>query len=140
MRAEDVIGAAALLGACGGSGKVSDWRSLVWLFFSPQGREFCGEKGFPSLDMFRGMKEGVAPYGVHIDVGEIALSGDACVGLVGNTCARLSFSGPERLHRVVLMHGARARIEAGNYAVVSVMNRGGEVEIVKDDTAIIFNE
>ena len=43
-------------------------------------------------------------------------------------------------HRVVLMHGARARIEAGNYAVVSVMNRGGEVEIVKDDTAIIFNE
>ena len=55
MRAEDVIGAAALLGACGGSGKVSDWRSLVWLFFSPQGREFCGEKGFPSLDMFRGM-------------------------------------------------------------------------------------
>ena len=96
--------------------------------FLPAGTGVLGGEGFPGGGAVAG------------GGGGCGWGRGACVGLVGNTCARLSFSGPERLHRVVLMHGARARIEAGNYAVVSVMNRGGEVEIVKDDTAIIFNE
>ena len=59
----DIIKSALSLGACSGSNGVTDWRSLVWLFFSPQGREFCAENDFPSLDMFRGMAGHVMPYG-----------------------------------------------------------------------------
>lgn len=55
MEVRDVTRKAIKIGACSESGKATDWKSLCWLFFSPQGREFCEENNYPSLDLFRGM-------------------------------------------------------------------------------------
>ena len=130
---------ARLCGACTGSGKVSDWRSLVWLFFSPQGREFCEEKNFPSLPMFRQMKTNVEPFGVFVDAGRVVRSNDKDIALVGDTCGELTFDDNNVVHKVVLMHGAKARIKASNYAVLLIVNVGGcEVAIERDETVVVL--
>lgn len=137
--ANDIVRAASLFGACAKSGSVTDWKSLVWLFFSPQGREFCEENHFPSLEMFREMKDGVRTYGVWVDAGVIERENDANIGLVGDTTARLTYSGVECTHKVVLMHGAKAHIKASGYAVILLVKIGEcEVEIEKDETVVIL--
>ena len=60
MKVSDVMKSALEMGACGQSGKATDWKSLCWLFFTPQGREFCENNNFPSLEIFRQMKPHVA--------------------------------------------------------------------------------
>lgn len=135
----NVMNSASLLGACGKSNGVSDWKSLVWLFFTPQGREFCEENSFPSLEMFRGMKDHVSEFGVWVDNGEINRVNDACVGLIGNTSGELIFDDNTVVHKVVLMHGAKARIKASHYAVILLVNIGNcEVTIDKDETVVIL--
>ena len=44
----------------------------------------------------------------------------------------------ERVHKVILMHGGKARVVASDYAVILLVNIGGEVEINKDDTVVIL--
>lgn len=135
----DIMKSASLMGACGKSGRVSDWKSLVWLFFSPQGREFCEENNFPSLKMFQGMKEHVSEYGVLVDAGEVVRSNDANLGLVGATSATLMYDDNTVVHKVVLMHGAKAKIKASRYAVILLVNIGNcEVTIDKDETVVIL--
>lgn len=135
----NVMNSASLLGACGKSNGVSDWKSLVWLFFTPQGREFCEENNFPSLEMFQGMKDHVSEFGVRVDNGEINRVNDACVGLIGNTSGELIFDDNTVVHKVVLMHGAKARIKASHYAVILLVNIGNcEVTIDKDETVVIL--
>ena len=53
MNVSDVMQKAIRLGACDQSGKATDWKSLCWLFFTPQGREFCENNNFPSIEIFR---------------------------------------------------------------------------------------
>lgn len=127
------------MGACGKSGGVSDWKSLAWLFFTPQGREFCEEHNFPSLEMFRRIKDSVAGHGVLVDAGGVVRSNDANIALIGDTVAELTYSGVECVRKVVLMHGAKARIKASGYAVLLIVNVGGcEVEIEKDETVVLL--
>lgn len=134
-----VMKSAFLLGACAKSEGVSNWKSLVWLFFTPQGREFCEKHNFPSLEMFREMKGEISKYDVFVDAGNVVCANRADIALVGNTFAELTYSGVECTHKVVLMHGAKARIKASNYAVVLIVNIGGcEVEMEKDETAVIL--
>ena len=64
---DSILRKAVRLGACCGSSKATDWKSLCWLFFTPQGREFCGRNNYPSIDMFRNMKSYVRPYNVYVD-------------------------------------------------------------------------
>ena len=122
----DIIKSALSLGACSGSNGVTDWRSLVWLFFSPQGREFCAENDFPSLDMFRGMAG-------HVDV-----TNPGNIAVIGDTDAVITIDDNERVHKVILMHGGKARVVASDYAVILLVNIGGEVEINKDNTVVIL--
>lgn len=137
--ANDIVKSASLLGACAKSDGVSDWRSLVWLFFSPQGREFCENNNFPSLEMFQDMKDKVSDYGVFVDAGNISRQNDANIGLVGETTAALTFDDNTKVHKVLLMHGAKARIKATGYAVILLVNIGNcEVEIDKDKTVVIL--
>ncbi len=137
--AKDIVKTASLLGACEKSGGVTDWKSLVWLFFSPQGREFCENNNFPSLELFQDMKKHVAPYGVFVDAGSISRSNDENIGLVGDTSAELVFDDPAKVHKVVLMHGAKARIKASNYVVILFVNVGNcPVEIEKDKTVVLL--
>ncbi len=140
MKIDEVMKSAALLGACSGSGKVSDWKSLAWLFFSPQGREFCEEKNFPALPMFREMKRhGISELGVFVDEGNVCRSNDKDIALVGDTCGELKFDENNVVHKIILMHGAKARIKASNYAVLLIVNIGGcEVEIDKDKTVVVL--
>lgn len=131
---------ASLLGACNSSGKVSDWRSLAWLFFSPQGREFCEEKNFPSLSVFQRMKPyNVEQFGVFVDFGRVLRSNDKDIALIGDSCGELKFDENKAVHKVILMHGAKAHITASNYAVLLIVNVGGcEVTIDKDETVVVL--
>lgn len=140
MRIDEIMKSAAQLGACSGSGKVSDWKSLVWLFFSPQGREFCEEKNFPDLQMFRDMKRhGISELGVFVDEGNVFRSNDKDIALIGNTCGDLKFDKNNEVHKIILMHGAKVRIKARNYTVLLIVNIGGcEVEIDKDKTVVVL--
>ena len=130
---------ASEFGACNRSSKVSDWKSLSWMFFTPQGREFCEENNFPTHAMFREMKDDVAQYGVFVDCGDVQIANEGNVSLIGETSAELTYSGTTKVYKVILMHGAKARIRASNYAVILLVNIGKcEVEIVKDSTVIIL--
>lgn len=135
----DIMKSASLLGACNKSNGVSDWKSLAWLFFTPQGREFCERNNFPSLVMFRGMKEHAAAFGVFVDQGELVRSNDVNIGLIGRTFATLTYDDNTEVHKIILMHGAKVRIKASHYAVILVVNIGNcEVNIDKDETVVIL--
>lgn len=135
----EIMQSASLLGACAKSNGVSDWRSLTWLFFTPQGREFCENNNFPSLEMFQGMRDNISEYNILVDAGNIIRQNDVNVGLIGNTSAELMYNDNTVVHKVVLMHGAKARIKASDYAVILLVNIGNcEVEIEKDNTVVIL--
>lgn len=135
----EIMQSASLLGACAKSNGVSDWRSLAWLFFTPQGREFCEDNNFPSLEMFQGMRDNISEFNILVDAGNVSRENDVNVGLIGNTSAQLVYNDNTVVHKVVLMHGAKARIKASDYAVILLVNVGNcEVEIEKDNTVVIL--
>lgn len=138
IEVKDIMKKAVGLGACFQSQKATDWKSLVWLFFSPQGREFCKEHNYPSIEMFRSMKDNVMAYGVYVE--ETVEKTNENVALIGDSggISILRFSGVERAYRVILMHGAKARIELSRYAVVRIENISGEYEIINDGTAEVL--
>lgn len=139
MKVSGVMQDAIRLGACSQSGKATDWKSLCWLFFTPQGREFCENNNFPSLEIFRQMKPHVAAYGVFVDAGEIMLKNNANVGIIGKTEAMIEYDDNTKLHRIILMHGARAVIKVSNYAVVNVINVGNcPIEVINDGTGKVL--
>ena len=136
---KNIMMEALMKGACGKSYGVSDWKTLCWLFFTPQGMEFCEDKNFPTLEMFRGMGEKVADFNVLVDKGKVVRSNDSTVALVGDTHGELAFDDNTKVHKVILMHHASARIVARNYAVVRLVNIGDcKVEINKDKTSVIL--
>lgn len=137
MKVKEIISEAVRMGACEASGKASDWKSLVWLFFSPQGREFCREHNYPSLEAFRQVRRyGVARFGVYVERGVDITNEDAA--LIGEGTSVLHYSGTDHPYKVILMHGAKARIYAGMHAVVKVDNMSGEYEVFNDGTATIL--
>lgn len=136
MRVNDILNEAVKLGACEASGKATDWKSLAWLFFSPQGMEFCRKHNYPSLDVFRQMDGVISSLGVYVDNACNVTNED--VALVGESQSELHFSGTDRPYKVILMHGAKARIYAGMYAVVKVENISGDYEVFNDGTATVL--
>lgn len=141
MTPKDVMKEAIAQGACSKSGKASDWSTLAWMLFTPQGREFCEEKQFPSLAMWRGIKESiVGKHPVNIDAGEIKVNNPKSIAVIGDTVATLYYSGSDCVHKLIVMHGGKARVRAVNYAVVLVVKigEGCEVEFNNDETARIL--
>lgn len=136
MEVNEIMKRAIAMGACEKSGKATDWKSLAWLFFSPQGREFCAEHNYPSLCTFRGMKGKVEDYGVHIE--ENLESENADIALIGPSESVLNFTSTDKPYRVILMHGAKATIHARMYSVVRVENISGDYEVFNDGTATII--
>lgn len=126
-------------GACSKSKGVSDWKTIAWLFFTPQGLEFCEGNNFPSLHDFQEMDECLTDFGIMVDKGEIVRSNDVNIALIGNTFGKLTFDDNTKVHKVVLMHGAKAFIVARNYAVIRLINIGNcEVKINKDKSSVIL--
>ena len=136
---KEIMMAALQKGACDKSYGVSDWKTLVWLFFTPQGIEFCEKNNFPPIETFREMSNDIANYCVFVDTKNVKRSNDTNIALIGNTNAELVFYDNTRVHKVILMHGARAIIVARNYAVIRLINiRNCHVEINKDKTSVIL--
>ncbi len=134
-----VITEAVRNGACEKSAGATDWKTLVWLFFTPQGTEFCAEHSYPAIDQFRAMSENVRKYGVFVDAGVIEEYDRDKIGVIGATEATLTYTDPTSVHKVIIMHGARARLIVGRYAVVRLYEIGeNNVEIENDGTAVIL--
>lgn len=135
MEVKEILSKAVGLGACEQSSKATDWKSLVWLFFSPQGREFCRDNNYPSLDMFRSMKGNIEAYGVHVDEDVHAINENKAI--ISGT-AELTYHGTEKAYKVIIMHGASVRLKVGNYAVVRVENISGSYTVDNDGTGRIL--
>lgn len=133
---KEIMQKAIGLGACTQSGKATDWKSLVWLFFSPQGREFCRDNNYPSIELFRSMAQYVEPYGVYVEKPVEKHNED--VALIGEAESTLRYDGVEKAYKVILMHSAKATIHVSNYAVVRLENISGRYEIINDGTAEVL--
>lgn len=127
-------------GACDRVRSIQTLEGIIKLFFSGPGREFGKTKHFPSLDhlrQYRGVYNQIP--GVYIDAGEVP-SFDTLSLIVGDTDATLRCNNPTYLYKTIVMHGAKVKLIARNYAVVTVTNIGGEVNVDSDDTCIISIE
>lgn len=136
----EIMRQAVELGACEKTGGISDWKTMSWLFFSPQGLEFCSKNNFPSIEIFRHIgREPLVINNIFVDEGNIERANDSNIALIGKTDAELIFDDPTKVHKVVVMHGAKVFITARNYAVVKVINIGdNKVVYNKDKTAVIL--
>lgn len=127
------------LGACElihQANTAEDWANL---FFSIQGKEFCMQHAFPSIEELLPLKEVLLPYNIFIDCKkEISINQAGNYLLMGSSVANVHISAPQALH-LNLMHGAKARISASDYAVLFI-NRTPDslIHIDKDETAKIF--
>ena len=90
------------------------------VFTSRQGLEFCIRYHFPNIATFRLFKgQGVEKYGIYIDAGVITLKNPARAILIGRTSATVNCDECKQ-HEIVLLHGARAVVNASKWAVASV--------------------
>lgn len=133
----DILEKAVCMGACALAKRSYDtWEELSRLFLSPQGIEFCQNNKFPSLKIWEDIKksENVRKIGYHINNGEVIGCNSPYIVIVGNTSAKLTFNSLG-MYRVILMHGAKADIEATNYAVLNIVKIGDcKVNLKTDKT------
>lgn len=112
---------------------------IVRLFESPQGIEFCMKNHFPNMATFRLFKpHGVEKYGIYIDAGTLTLKDPSRAILIGRTSATVFCSKTER-HEIILLHGAKAIVNANKWAVARVQSEQG-CSVIKNtsDNAIII--
>lgn len=93
---------------------------LAAVFTSRQGLEFCIRYRFPNIATFRLFKgQGVENYGIYIDAGVITLNNPARAILIGRTSATVNCDECKQ-HEIMLLHGAKAVVNASKWAVASV--------------------
>lgn len=136
----DIYKQAVKLDTCDKFTGKEDYDKIVQLLLSEQGIEFCLKHNFPTVLEFKKFeKYNPQKDGVFIDAGIIEIKNIPTVFLVGNTEATLIFNNLETNYNVILMHGAKAKIIAENYAVVFVYGGNDEnVEKVIKDNAMIL--
>lgn len=135
----DAIRSMALqTGACKKIIRIKDFPELIKLMFTPQGIEFCQVHNFPAVEVLRENKKSLDGLNVYVDAGDITLKGKEYVCLVGDTKATIEASRPQFTHTIILMHGARAKINAKDYAVLNIVNISGEYSVNKDGTVIVL--
>lgn len=135
----EVCDMARNLGACRLIDSIRDIEELSEYIFTPQGLEFCIIHEFPALDVLQRHKDTIEKYGYFVDYGHISRNNDTNIVLAGDTVGELRFDDPTRLHKIILMHGARATISASNYVVLQIYQIGEcHFEVNKDQTAIIL--
>lgn len=112
---------------------------LAAVFTSPQGLEFCIRYHFPNMATFRLFKGlGAEKYGIYIDAGIITLKNPERAILIGRTSATINCDECKR-HDIVLLHGAKAVVNASKWAVASLTASSG-CSYIKNisDNAIIL--
>lgn len=109
---------ARLLGACPlFTGKERTLEDIVRLFTSPQGIEFCADNHFPNMATFRLFKpHNVERFGIYIDAGTLTLRNPERAVLIGRTSATI-FCDTLASHDIILLHGAKAVVNASGWAV-----------------------
>lgn len=135
MEVQDILKNAIDLGACTQVNKATDWKSLCWLFFSPQGREFCRTNNYPTLEVFRALKRKIEEFNVFVEESNKLCNTD--VAIIGGT-AELTYHGADKTYKVIIMHGASVNLKIGNYAVVRVDNISGHYTIENDGTGRVL--
>jgi hypothetical protein len=126
------------IGACSKINAISTYKAMVELMFSPQGREFCKDHFFPGINALRQVRHKVKDLGVYVDGGTMHITDRAKVVVAGKTNATVRAHGVDEAFIVIVMHGAKVTIDASYYAVVAVVNIGGEVKVKNDSTAIVL--
>lgn len=135
----DIKTDARRLGACGMINGLASIREAVNLLMTPQGREFALKTGFPSLEIWRNNMEEISSFAdVLLDKGNCSVSNCDFVA-VGDSDVNASFSGVGQLYHVVAMHGAKVRVKASNYAVITVTSVSSSVEISNEDNTAFIN-
>lgn len=131
---------AVRLGACKKIDEINNLMSLSHILFTPQGREFCELHKFPTMQLWRKIQPHITQdMGVFVDFGDIKRTNDRNIALIGHTNADLNFIDNTVVHKVILMHGAKAVINASNYVVLLIVNIGDcEVVINKDKTVKVL--
>lgn len=93
---------------------------LRWLL-RKEGRDFCAEHGYPTMDMWhRFAAEYDAPaMGVYVDAGDVQLDDPDGAILVGDTHATVKCR-RGKAHRIAVLHGAKLHVDAGDFSVVFI--------------------
>lgn len=114
-------------------------KELIQKFKTPQGIEFCLAKDFPQDRFIPELKKhGLEVFDVHIDAGRQTEYNPKCIVLVGNTDFTIFCDTLSHACKIVLMKGARARIKALGYAVVSIeAQEGCKYDVDKSEHAIV---
>lgn len=131
---------ARLLGVCTlFTGKEQTLEDIVHLFTTPQGIEFCKEHDFPNIEIFRLFKSyNVERFGIYIDAGSITLNNPSRAILIGSTSAVIDCD-ILVTHEVVLLQGAKAIINASEWAVCkTTVSRGCNIICNASGNAIIL--
>ena len=122
---KNIYAQAKLLGCCPLFKGTEDLQGIIRLFTTTQGLEFCMTHHFPNIATLRLFKKhNVERYGIYIDAGAITLNNPKRAILIGRTSATINCSEIER-HEIVLLHGARANINASKWSVVFVKAEQG---------------
>lgn len=136
----EIISNAKAFGACGlANHKIQSWEALAELYFSPQGIEFCNNMNFPSMALWHKIRTGhdVSEFGIFIE-GRIRHSVNRPNVAIIGTHARLVYNQIGK-YTIVLQHGARAIIQASNYAVLNIVKIGTcEVKLETDNTVRVL--
>ena len=136
---KQIFAQAKQLDCCDKFNGSEDLQGIIQLFKSPQGLEFCINNHFPHISTLRQFKPyNVGRYGIYIDAGEITLSNPGLVLLIGNTTATLNCSSNKARNEVVLMHGAKAVINASEWSVTFIkVERGSYIKNIKDHAIVL---
>ena len=131
---------ARLLGACElFTGKERTLEDIVRLFVTPRGIEFCINNHFPNMETFRLFKPyKVERFGIYIDAGTITLHNPNLAILIGNTAATINNDTLEA-HDIILLHGAKAVVNASGWAVCkTTIERGCDIACNTSGNAVIL--
>ena len=141
---KELLEGAKALGACRKIDGIDTLDQLVELYESPQGREFCMERSYPSRQQWTGIRdhwggEELCKRNIYIDAaGAGCVCNPGTVVAVGSeTCLHATLSGADEMQRVIALCGANVTICAENYAVFEVINDGtASVAVTKDATVV----
>lgn len=127
-------------GHCGMVTPEQSLEEVAKLIETPRGREHCARYNLPSLDLLTALKS-EAPDNWYIEEPEVELTNPDTVILAGvYTRAKITADGTNST-RIIMLHGAKAKIIAKDRAVV-VIDRATDtkLEIVKKESEAFIND
>ena len=142
---KELLDEAGTLGACRLTEGVDTLDKLIALYLSPQGREFCARRRYPTrlqwLRISQHWKNNeLRARNIFIDCRDanILERNPGNIVLVGaSTKAQVLLTGADEKQTVIALHGATAVITASDYAVFEVIaDDTTQISITKDDTTV----